>query len=567
MLKKHWVVREVNPEHQQALARALAISPITASVLLGRGVGTTEQARQWLASDLSLQHDPFLVPDMEVAVDRLRRAIRTGDLICVYGDYDVDGVSATSLFLSFFRDLGANIIDYIPHRLQEGYGLNVQALQTLAGQGVKLLVTADCGSTSFQEIDAANQLGMQVIVTDHHQVGDRLPQALALLNPHRVDSSYPFPGLCSGGLAYKVAQAYRTKFGGGTGSLEGLLDLVALATVADVVPLRDENRGFVRAGLALIEGGSRCGIRALKQAAGVTGPCTGGTVAFRLAPRINAAGRLDQARAAVRLLITDSDQEAGVIAERLEQLNRDRQRIEEEVASEAMASMNEEALPPGIVLWSRQWHLGVVGIVASRLVERFHRPAVVVAVDGRGNGKGSARSVPGFNLYEALSRCRAVLDGFGGHPAAAGLTIQESHLPELRARFAEVAAEWSGEQPAGPMLHVDAEVALREVDYRLVRELEQLKPFGAGNPEPTLAVRNLAIVTTRVVGDNHLKLTVRHENSAPFDGIGFRMGSLADRGLVQGTPVDAVFVPEMNRWNGLDRIQLRIRDLKASQGS
>lgn len=561
----NWIMREVDREQQLALAKALSLSPITASVLLGRGVVTAEQARRWLSSDQSLQHDPFLIPDMEVSVDRLHRAVEAKEPICVFGDYDVDGVSAVSLYISFFREIGADIIEYIPHRLREGYGLNVPALHNLARRGIKLLVTADCGSTSIHEVEEANQLGMEVIITDHHQIGSRLAPALALLNPYRRDSVYPFPGLCSGGLAYKVVQAYRAKFGGGDFALENLLDLVALATIADVVPLQDENREFVREGLALLDRGTRCGLRALKQAAGVTGACTGGTVAFRLAPRINAAGRLDHAGLGVRLLTTPSELEARALADRLELLNRDRQRIEEDVFAEALASLNKGSAPPGIVVWSRQWHPGVIGIVASRLVERFHCPTVVVAVDEQGVGKGSARGVPGFNLYEALAKCRDVLEGFGGHLSAAGLTVKEAQLGELRGRFAEVATAWNGGQPARPMLYVDAVVNLVEVDYRLVRELEQLRPFGVGNPEPTLVVQNLAVLRTQVVGGGHLKLTVRHDNSVPFDGIGFRMGSLADLGLSPGQPVDLAFVPEMNRWNGLDRIQLRIRDLKASQ--
>jgi single-stranded-DNA-specific exonuclease len=343
------------------------------------------------------------------------------------------------------------------------------------------------------------------------------------------------------------------------------MDLVALSTVADVVPLQDENRGFVREGLAQMTRGARCGIRALKLVAGIDRDCTADIVAFRLAPRVNAAGRLAHALTSVRLLTTQSELEAKQLAEELERLNRERQQIEERMMAEAMALVDETTDRPALVLASPNWHLGVVGIVAARLVERFHRPAIVIAMDRRGVGKGSARTVPGFDLYQALAACRDLLDGFGGHPSAAGLTIREAHLSAFRERFCELVADWLGNEPQHPALHVDAEVQLNDVDVRLVRELGSLHPFGAGNPEPTLAVRNLAILDARVVGEGHLKLTVRQGTSFPFDSIGFRMGSLADLGLSPRQPVDLAFVPELNRWNGLDRIQLRIRDLRASQ--
>jgi len=563
MVKKHWVFKQIDATQQAALAAALSISPITASVLLSRGVTTEDQARRWLSSDLYAEHDPFLLPDMERAVDRLHAAVTRSERICFYGDYDVDGISATSQFVTFFRSLGAEVTAYIPHRVREGYGLNTAAIRLLAAQGIMLLVTSDCGTTSHHEVTEANRLGLDVIISDHHQTDGPLPAAVAVLNPHRPDSRYPFPGLCSGGLAWKVIRAYHSKYGGA--DLDGALDLVALATIADGVPLHDENRYFVREGLKLITRGSRCGIRALKLVAGLQGACTTGSVAFRLAPRINASGRMAHGDLSVRLLTTESEVEAKRLAEEHEQLNRGRQKLEEATVSDVLAKVDKGAMPAALVLGARHWSLGVVGIVAARLVDRFHRPSVVVAINQQGLGKGSARSVPGFDVFLALTECRDLLEGFGGHPSAAGLTIREERLDEFSRRFAAVAEAWAADTPSAPTLHVDAEVNLGDVDLRLVRELERLHPFGSGNPEPTLAVRNLNILETRVVGDRHLKLTVRHGASAPFDTIGFRMGSLADLGLSASTPVDLAFVPEANRWNGLDRIQLRIRDLRASQ--
>ena len=473
-------------------------------------------------------------------------------------------MSATAVYLSFFGSRGANVRAYVPHRKREGYGLNAAAVQRLHDEGVSLLVTSDCGTTSHREIGLAKQLGMDVIVTDHHQTGDVMPPAAAVMNPHRAGAQYPFRGLCSAGLAYKVAQAYQSRYGQAGVPVESLLDLVALATIADVVPLQDENRGFVREGLAQISRGARCGIRALKQVAGVVRDCSPETIAFKLAPRLNAAGRLDHAMLGVQLLTTESPADAQRLAERLEELNRERQRIEAGVMSEAVEAVNEEDLPAALVLASRRWHVGVVGIAAARLVERFHRPTVVIAIDERGVGKGSARTVPGFDLYQGLAACEDLLDAFGGHPSAAGVTVQESRLDDFRERFSAVVAEWTRGGAAVPTLHVDAEVQLSEVTAKLIREIGAFHPFGAGNPEPTFAVKGLEVMESRTVGDKHLKMTVRQGRSMPFDSIGFGMKSLLDRGIPARTPVDLAFLPELNRWNGYDRIQLRIRDLRIS---
>jgi single-stranded-DNA-specific exonuclease len=486
-----------------------------------------------------------------------------GESVCFYGDYDVDGIAATSVYLSFFGGLCKKVRAYVPHRLREGYGLNGDAIQQLHTEGITLLVTSDCGTTSHREVALATQLGMDVIVTDHHQTDDHMPAAVAVLNPHRADARYPFKGLCSAGLAYKVAQAYQQRYESDV-PMDSLLDLVALATIADVVPLHDENRGFVREGLAQISRGARCGIRALKQSAGVTRDCTAETIAFKLAPRINAAGRLDDAMLGVRLLTSESPAEAQRLADRLEELNRERQKVEADIMVDATTMINHDAVPPAIVLASRRWHVGVVGIVAARLVERFHRPAIVIAVNEDGVGKGSARTLGGFDLYQGLAACRELLQAFGGHPSAAGVTIHESRLDEFRARFNEVVAGWVSGTSQIAMLHLDAEVRLDEVNLKLMREIGTLHPFGAGNPEPTFAVTGLIVMDSRTVGQKHLKMTVRQGRSLPFDSIGFGMKSLSERGIPLREPVDLAFTPEINQWNGFDRIQLRIRDVRQS---
>ncbi len=562
MGSKLWVFRNIDPLQRDMLARALSISSATAALLLARGVTTPDEAAAWMVP--ATVHDPFLIPDMDRAVERLHRAVMERELVCFYGDYDVDGMAATSIYLSFFQGHGAEVCAYIPHRLREGYGLNEHAVRKLAHEGVRLLVTSDCGATAFHEIALANRLGLDVIVTDHHQSDGELPPALAVMNPHRSDACYPFRGLCSGGLAYKVACAYEARYGRGEVPTETLLDLVALSTIADVVPLRDENRMFVREGLAQLSRGARCGIRALKLVAGVPNLCTVDAIAYKLAPRLNAAGRLDDGIKGVQLLTTESEVEAKQLAEELDQLNRVRQRLEADIVREATEMVEQGEVPPAIVVASRQWHVGVVGIVASRLVERFHRPAVVIALDGRGLGKGSARTVPGFDLYQGLAACRDLLVAFGGHPDAAGVTVHEGRLPEFAERFASVASRWAQASRRVPTLHLDSEVRLEEVTYRLLQEIGALHPFGAGNPEPMFAGRGLAIANARIVGEKHLKVTLRQAGAPPFDGIGFGMRSLETHGVLPGYLVDVAFTPELTRWNGYDRIQLRIHDLRPS---
>ncbi|HEV8244058.1 MAG TPA: single-stranded-DNA-specific exonuclease RecJ [Nitrospirales bacterium] len=562
-LFKEWVMRPSDPEACRVLADTLGLHRLTAAILVARGHRSLEEARAVLDGEEILGPDPFLLAGMEQTVDRLHRAVRQRERVLVYGDYDVDGASATSLYLGFLKGLGLPAEFYIPHRIKEGYGLNAEAIRRIAASGVSVLITADCGTTSIDEIALAQALGMDVIVTDHHLPGDTLPPAFAVLNPCRSDSGYPFSGLCSGGLAYKVASAYRTKYGAAESDPDSYLDLVALATIADVAPLREENRTMVRQGLRLLSRGDRPGIRALKAAAGVMGACGVGTVGFILAPRINAAGRLGDAADAVRLLVTHDEGEAAELAGILNHLNQERQQLEERMTAEALQAA--DATPTGpIVLASRGWHQGVVGVVAARLVERFHRPAVLIALNEEGIGRGSARSIAGVNLYEAIARCRDQLLAFGGHAVAAGLTITEECVPAFRDRLAEALEGPLSSAAARPQLFCDAEVEPHGFSPRSVGELTKLGPFGAGNPEPTLVLRSLRIASAKIVGANHLKLTVQGRGGPLFDAIGFRMGSLESRGLSQSLPVDVACALDVNTWNGAERVQLRLKDVRTS---
>jgi single-stranded-DNA-specific exonuclease len=566
VISRQWQVAQYDPHDIKVMAEALNLSPLTIAVLLGRGVREIKQARQWLFDSQAIGYDPFLMPDMERAVQRLQQAVQSGERICCYGDYDVDGITAASLYLLFLRGVGANVGFYIPERQNEGYGLNESAVRTLAQEGVKVLVTVDCGTTSHEEVRLARSLGIDVIVTDHHQLQGAGPPVLGFLNPHRTDCEYPFKDLCSAGLAFKVVTAYVSLFGPSNLELGSFTDLVALATLADMVPLRDENRLLVRQGLDQISKSSRYGIRALRQRVGGDKECTEGEVAFQLAPMINAAGRLNHGKLGVDLLTSSSMEYANRLAEHLGNLNRQRRQIEGAIFHESLRMVDRTGAQDAVVVGKRQWHVGVVGIVASRLVERFQKPAVVIAFDEHGFGRGSVRSVPGLDVCRVLEKCSDLLDGFGGHPAAAGLKIWEENFPPFQERFSSLVAHERRDKASSTVLDVDAQVSLGQLNHQLLRELAQLQPFGVGNPEPTFMAVGLRVLEQRIVGDDHLKLIVRQNHSVPFDTIGFRMGSWDGVKSLQSRPIDLAFVPERNRWKGLDRIQLRIRDVKVSEG-
>lgn len=559
---KHWVVQSSDQRQVEALAHTLSLSPITAAVLCRRGLVEPGQARDWLSPSPGTTHDPFALPDMEPAIDRLRLAIRQGERICLYGDYDVDGMAATSLHLLFWRSVGAQAEVYIPHRQEEGYGLHEAAIRTLAGKGVSLLITADCGTTSHREIAVARGLGLDVIVTDHHQLQSHGPEALALINPYRPDSAYPFRGLCSGGLAYKVVEAYAQKYGAAGVPVESFRDLVALSSIADLVPLRDENRVLVKDGLMQVSQGTRCGLRVLTQSLGLTGDCSASAVGFQIAPRLNAAGRLAHADLGVQLLTTDSEPRALRLVQTMEQLNRQRRQIEQETARKAVRQVEAGELSSAIVVGAEGWHIGVIGIVASRLVDRYHRPAVVVAFDRHGVGKGSVRSVPGFDMCRALEHCQQYLVAFGGHAMAAGLTVRRQSFAAFSRNLCEYVGAELDAKAMVPTLDVDAAIALSDVQWPLLQELAQLQPFGMGNPEPAFLGRGLSVLEKNIVGDDHLKLVVRQDGSAPLSGIGFRMGGLAKTIDEGNGRIDAVFTPEVNAWKGMSRIQLRLCDVR-----
>lgn len=571
---KRWVEARRVPECETAsaaLARALRLHPLAAGVLAARGLVDPEAAARFLEAPLTDLPDPFTMKGMDRAAERIARALAAGERIACYGDYDVDGVTSTTLLTGFLRAAGGDVVPYVPHRLVEGYGLNTEAVQRLAAQGAKLLVTLDCGITSVEEVRAASAAGVETVVVDHHTVPVELPAAAAILNPHQPGCGYPTKDLAAVGVTFCLCMALRRRlreagrFGAARPepNLKEALDLVALGTVADVVPLTGANRTLVRWGLEVLSRSKRPGVRALKRVAGIPDgqPVSAGQVGFRLGPRINAAGRLDDAGRGVRLLLSTDEAEARALADELDRENQARQEIERRILGEAVEDAEARVAQGarGLVLARDGWHPGVVGIVASRIVERFHRPAVLVALED-GGGKGSGRSIEGFHLYDALAACAAHLARFGGHRHAAGVTVVRPALEAFRTAFEAHAAARLTDEDLQPRCRIDGWVEDADLTDAAASDLEKLAPFGAGHPEPVFALRRAA-ARGRTVGAAgvHLKLTL---GARGLDAIGFGMGDRAP--LCQG-PVDAAFSLGFDEWDGKRRLQLRLKDLRQAQ--
>ncbi|MBA2295077.1 MAG: single-stranded-DNA-specific exonuclease RecJ [Actinobacteria bacterium] len=556
-----WTTRPCDWSRVEALAEALGVSETTATVLVRRGLDDPNAARAFL-EHAPPRHDPFLLGDMEQAVERIRAAVAAGERICVHGDYDVDGISATAVAVLVLRELGARVEWRLPSRFDEGYGLAAETIEQLAADGVHLVLTVDCGITAVEEVARAKELGLDVIVTDHHRPGAALPACPVVATR---PSSYPCADLCGTGVVHTLGRAL---LGDDDPALGRMLDLVALATIADVVPLVDENRALAAAGLRSLARTRRPGLQALMQSAKVDPAVVDSTaVGFRLAPRINAAGRLGRPDVALQLLLTDDRGEADRLAAELEDLNRERQGVEEKIVREATARVDamspEERRRRGYVLWDEAWHEGVIGIVASRLVERFHRPVVLVARSGDG-WKGSGRSVSDFDLHGGLAACAEHLQRFGGHRAAAGLSIATEQLEAFADAFAAHADATLAELDLRPTTTIDAVVAAGDLTLELAQELDGLAPFGLGNPEPTLLVASVEATGAATVGEGkHLRFRIKQQDRDGGSAIAFGLGGELER--LMGAPrLDVAFRLQENRWNGTIAPQLVVRRLFAA---
>ncbi len=580
-----WRLASPAPDEATDLARALNLPPLVGGLLWNRGLSHVEAARTFLKPAIEDLHDPFLMKDMDRAVERTSRALADGERIIVYGDYDVDGLCATALAVHFFRELGREVETYVPDRKREGYGLNTGAILGLGAKGKGLLIAVDTGITNVDEVKAARSIGLDVIIADHHQPPGRLPRALAILNPHRPGCGYPDKTLCGTGIAFQFLTALRrglrdTEWKGRLPNLKRSLDLVALATVADVANVQGENRVLLRHGLRELAGTARPGLQALIRIAG-TRPATNadgntlayGQVAFQLAPRINAAGRLGSADLALDLLLEPDPVRAAELAGRLDAINQERQAIQEGVFQQArsrvLANLFQADGP--IVLAERGWHIGVLGIVASKLAEEFHRPAILIALEGE-VGKGSGRSAGGLHLQQALSECSDLLETFGGHREAAGLTLRKERLGEFTERFSRIVRETLETEDDLPVLDVDGRVGLSDLTVETLGALEGLSPFGPGNRRPVFCATGLRVAgPVRTVGKDgrHLKIELYDPASGhSAEAIGFGMGGEDGLDFLNrpDASIDAAFDPEVNRWNGRESVQLILRDLCPSIG-
>ena len=559
MRYKQWKIAHPSPEGRAQLERA-GIPSLLACVLSARGVTEPEQAWKLLTPGEEPLLDPMLLKDMDRAVLRVGRALKTGELMAVYGDYDVDGITSTCLLTDCLTRLGGRVRSYIPDRLEEGYGLNEEAVLHLAQQGVTLIITVDCGITAAREVEFARELGIDVVITDHHECKQAIPEAAAVVDPHRPDCPYPFKGLAGVGVALKLAMAAAGPDRAGLVFRE-YADLAAVGTVADVMPMTGENRTIVQTGLAALAHPRRVGLAQLMEEAGLGDkPVTSVSIGYTLAPRINAAGRMGQADLAAELLLTRDPGRAAALAQELCALNRERQTIECEIFQECVQRLERRPQSGIILLADEHWHQGVVGIVASRLTEKYSCPAFMVCLD-QGIGKGSCRSWGGVNLFHLLTQCQDLLEGFGGHAMAAGFTVREENIPALERRLRQLVLKERAGEELPSLLEIDAAVLPQELTVEAVEALDALEPCGAGNPRPVLVLTGAHVISAAQVGrGRHLKLRLEGRG-VPLDAIFFSVDG-SELGLTPGCRVDVAFYPQINDFRGVRSVQLQVVDLR-----
>lgn len=563
MKYQQWHIKK-RPEEPYKAMRERGVPALVASTLCARGIESVEQANEILASNERQMHDPFLMKDMNLAVARIRQALDDGEKIAVYGDYDVDGITSTCLLTHYLRSQGGDVLYYIPNRLDEGYGVNPGAVEYLAGEGVKLIITVDCGITAVQEVEYARELGMDMIITDHHECKEEIPHAVAVVDPHRKDCPYPFKDLAGVGVALKLVMAL-----GGEKQYHALFmeyaDLTAVGTIADVMLLLQENRTIVRVGLNHLKKTRRRGLYSLMLEAGTLNRAiTSTTVGYCLSPRINAAGRMGQAAMAVDLLLTDDVSRADMLAHELCELNRHRQAVELDIFNQCLEQLSGKKHYDCLVLADRTWHQGVVGIVASRLSEQFACPVFIICLQEDGKGKGSCRSYGGFNLFCALEQCADLLEGYGGHALAAGFSIREENIPAFRARMEDIVRSNTGGEKMVSTLEVDGEIddiGLLTVDQ--VEALSMLEPYGAGTPKPVFALTGVTVTClSDVGGGRHLKMRASRDGRT-VDMIFFSV-TRSRSGLTVGDKADVAFYPQINEYRGSRTVQLHLVDLRPS---
>ena len=561
-MNKKWEFYNSENDKIKEISEKFKISELLSAVLVNRNIVEDDDIKLFLNPTRNDFHDPYLMPDMKQAVDRIIKAIENNEKTIIYGDYDVDGITSITILTRFLKERGLDVSSYIPNRLDEGYGLNKDAIKNIAKQGYKLIITVDCGISGSEEVDYAYNLGMEVIVTDHHEPLEILPNALAVIDCKRKDSKYPFNSLAGVGVAFKLIQAIGIKLNLEEKEYLKFLDVVCIGTISDIVPLIDENRVITKLGLKLIEQTRLPGVKALLNATAYK-EVNSNTVSFGIAPRINACGRMGHERDALDLFLTENIVEANRITEKLNEYNKKRQEIEKRMFEEAVQKIEQENIEEknAIILGGENWHHGVIGIVASKITELYYKPSILICFEDD-EGKGSGRSIPGFDLHAALCDLSQYLEKYGGHEMAVGLSLKKNKFEEFKVNFENIAKDAHTEEFI-PVIKIDKEINLKDITIENVKSLRLLEPFGEANKTPIFIYKNLKIDSIRALSEGkHLKLTLKDGNTI-INAIGFNMGQYSEEYLI-GDKIDVVGILEINSFNGIENIQINMKDIRKS---
>ena len=558
-MNKKWEVCKENKNDIDKISKENGLSNLISSILASRGIIEKEEVREFLNPTRADFHDPFLMPDMEKAVDRILKAIQTQEKTIIYGDYDVDGITSITVLKKFLEERNLQVGEYIPNRLNEGYGLNKEAVKKIAEQGYKLIITVDCGISCIEEIKYATELGLEVIVTDHHEPAEELPKCLAVVDAKRKDNQYPFNQLAGVGVVFKLIQAISIKLNLDNREYLKYLDIVCVGTISDIVPLVDENRVITKLGLKLVPISKNIGLRTLLASTGYK-EVNSTTISFGIAPRINACGRMGEEKEALRLFLTNDLHEAKEITERLNNYNLERQETEKRIFKQALEQIeNGEKDKSCIVLGQEGWHHGIIGIVASKVTDIYFKPSILICFEGE-EGKGSGRSIPGFNLHDAVMNCDTYVEKFGGHSMAIGINVKRENFEKFKKEFEEYTQN-SHISDIIPIIQIDKQVDIKKINIQDVNELKLLEPYGEGNKMPVFLIKNLKILSIRSLSEGkHIKLKLGIDNHM-IDAIGFNMGEVADKYLI-GDKVDIVGSLEVNQFGGNENIQVNLKDLR-----
>lgn len=560
-MNKQWECKKVDESIVKEISNRYEISQLVAKIMVKKNITEEDEINVFLNPRRSDFYDPFLMPDMEIAVNRIMKALDNNEKIVIYGDYDVDGITSITVLKNFLLERGANVSQYIPNRLEEGYGLNNEAIKNIVEEKNDLMITVDCGISAIEEIEYANALGIETIITDHHEPGEVLPNALAVVDAKRKDNKYPFNQLAGVGVSFKLIQALGIKLGLDEREYLKFLDIVCVGTISDIVPLVDENRVITKLGLKLVKVTKNIGLKTLIETSGYK-QIDAGTISFGIAPRINACGRLGNASLALELFLINDEAKAKEIASQMNEYNLKRQEIEKKIFEDAVNKIEMESQEKQVIVLSGDnWHHGVIGIVSSKITEKYFKPSILICYEDDEIGKGSGRSIPGFDLYEALSNCKQNIERFGGHSMAIGIGVKKENFEKFKKDFEEYAQN-SNICDIIPIVEIDEEISLKDININDVRQLELLEPFGEANKMPVFMIKDLKIQAIRSLSEGkHIKMSLRDENNCYIDVIGFNLGHLSQEYQI-GDKVDVVGSLEINQFNGMENMQLNLKDMR-----